>query len=406
MGLFTVGRPKPEYEQTFSSATVHSSAPPELISEVEALKIPAVRASVELISDSISTLPIYLYQDATNNDITKIEDDDRVNKLNHDANRFDTAQTIKKKVVKDYLLHGKAFIYKEHGFLYYLESKNMTWKEVYTSASVVPSHYEYQYTGLNETIEIDVDNLIIIDSGSNGILSDGGKILQNASKQIEYSSSLLQNSAVPVGMLKAQSRLTQTAIDRLRESFERIFSGVKNAGRTLILEEGLEYEPISLKPNEMELTEANKQTISEVARLFNIPESLINSDANKYASLEQNTVQFLQNTLLPIITQIESAFDKYLLDDFEKQLGYYFRFDTSEIIRTTEKEKIETVAKGLKEGLFSFNEARAKLDLPKEDKDFRLLGIGHVVVYDDGQMVFLNLGQDSSEKQEVEESNE
>jgi len=405
MGLFTVGRPKPEYEQTFNSATVHSSAPPELISEDEALKIPAVRASVELIADSISTLPIYLYQDATNNDITKIEDDDRVNKLNHDANRFDTAQTIKKKVVKDYLLHGKAFIFKKEGALYYLEAKNMR-EEKYTEDSIVPSRIEYEYIGLNESVRIDVENLIIIDSGSNGILSDGGTILQNASKQIEYSTSLLHNSAVPVGMVKAASRLTQTAIDRLKASFEKIYSGTKNAGRTMILEEGMDYKPLSLKPDELQLTEASKQTISEVARLFNIPESLINSDANKYASLEQNTVQFLQNTLLPIITQIESAFDKYLLDDFEKQLGYYFRFDTSEIIRTTEKEKIETVAKGLKEGLFSFNEARAKLDLPKEDKDFRLLGIGHVVVYDDGQMVFLNLGQDSSEKQEVEESNE
>ncbi|WP_019157261.1 phage portal protein [Robertmurraya massiliosenegalensis] len=405
MGLFTVGRPKPEYEQTFNSATVYSSAPPELISEDEALKIPAVRASVELIADSISTLPIYLYQDATNNDITKIEDDDRVNKLNHDANKFDTAQTIKKKVVKDYLLHGKAFIYKKEGALYYLESKNMR-QEGFTEDNIVPSRIEYEYIGLNASVRIDVENLIIIDSGSNGILSDGGTILQNASKQIEYSTSLLHNSAVPVGMVKAASRLTQTAIDRLKASFEKIYSGTKNAGRTMILEEGMDYKPLSLKPDELQLTEASKQTISEVARLFNIPESLINSDANKYASLEQNTVQFLQNTLLPIITQIESSFDKYLLDDFEKQLGYYFRFDTSEIIRTTEKEKIETVTKGLKEGLFSFNEARTKLDLPKDDKDFRLLSIGSVMKYDDGQMVFLNLGQDSSEKQEVEESNE
>lgn len=404
MGLFTVGRPKPEYEQTFNSATVYSSTPPELISEDEALKIPAVRASVELIADSISTLPIYLYQDATNNDITKIEDDDRVNKLNHDANKFDTAQTIKKKVVKDYLLHGKAFIYKKEGALYYLESKNMR-QEGFTEDNIVPSRIEYEYIGLNASVRIDVENLIIIDSGSNGILSDGGTILQNASKQIEYSTSLLHNSAVPVGMVKAASRLTQTAIDRLKASFEKIYSGTKNAGRTMILEEGMDYKPLSLKPDELQLTEASKQTISEVARLFNIPESLINSDANKYASLEQNTVQFLQNTLLPIITQIESAFDKYLLDDFEKQLGYYFRFDTSEIIRTTEKEKIETVAKGLREGLFSFNEARTKLDLPKVNKDFYLYTTGVVLKFEDGTFEYPNLGPKANQ-QEVEESNE
>lgn len=405
MGLFNVGRSKPEYERTFNSATVYSSAPPELISEDEALQIPSVRAAVELISNSISTLPIYLYQEAANNDITKIEEDDRIDRLNHDANKFDTAQTIKKLVVKDYLLHGKAFIYKKDSSLHYLEAKNIR-QEIFTEDNITVSRKEYEYIGLNESVKINEEDLIVIDSGQPGILVDGGKILQNARQQIEYSTSLLTNSAVPVGMLKAASRLTQTAIDRLRRNFEGIFSGAKNSGRTLILEEGLQYEPISLKPDELQLTEASKQTISEIARLFNIPESLINSDANKYASLEQNTVQFLQNTLLPIITQIESSFDKYLLSDIEKQLGYYFRFDTSEIIRTTEKEKIETVAKGLREGLFSFNEARAKLDLPKADKDFRLLSIGSVMKYDDGQMVFLNLGQDSANQQEVEKSNE
>jgi HK97 family phage portal protein len=199
--------------------------------------------------------------------------------------------------------------------------------------------------------------------------------------------------------------LTENAINRLRTSFENLYGGVKKAGRTVILEEGLEFSPLSLKPDELGLHESNKQIISEIARLFNIPESMINSSANKYNSLEQNSVTFLQATLTPIITSIESAFDKHLLDSIEKRNGFYFRFDTSEILRTTEETKMKTLSEAFNKGLLSFNQVATKLDLPKEEKDFRLLSIGNVVKYSDGQMVFLNLGPQENQK-EVKASNE
>lgn len=389
-------------ERDYFSTSIFSARPPALISEEEALQIPSVVASVNLIANAISTLPIYLYEQADENDIRKVEDE-RVNLLNHSSNQIDTAQSFKRKIVQDVLLHGRAFVYKKDGKLYHLPAKNVRIDE-YTNDGITISRREFVYDGL-KTVTLNETEVFVIDSSTNGVLIDGGKVLQQASSQIDYSSSLLTNSAVPVGLLKATSRLTENAINRLRTSFENLYGGTKKAGRTVILEEGLDYKPLSLKPDELQLTESNKQIISEIARLFNIPESMINSSANKYNSLEQNGVQFLQNTLAPIITQIESSFDKHLLDGIEKQIGYYFRFDTSEIIRTTEETKIKTVSEAFNKGLISFNQMAAKLDLPKEEKDFRLLSIGNVLKYDDGQMVFLNLGPQTNQP-EVKSSNE
>ncbi|PEI43566.1 phage portal protein [Bacillus pseudomycoides] len=388
---FSFSRNKDYSKGSSFSTAIYAGRPAMIISEEEALRIPSVKAAVELISNSISTLPIYLYVE--NEDDSSIEKvtDSRVARLNHSSNKFETAQSIKKKVVTDYLLHGKAYLYKKNGELHHLEAKNI--EEVdYTEDGITIGRKEFTYNGTN-TVELDSSEVVIIDSATNGILADGGKVLVQASQQIEYSSSLLANSAVPTGVLKSSSRLTENAITRLRKSWESLYQGASRSGRTIILEEGLEFLPLSMKPDEMQLTDSNKMMISEIARLFNIPESMINSSANKYNSLEQNGAQYLQGTLSPIITAIESSLDKEMLTDTEQQLGYFFRFDTSEILRTTESEKIKSVSDALSKGLISFNEARAKIDLPKVEEDYYMLSLGSVLKdAKTGELTIPNMG--------------
>lgn len=390
-----------EDDKRLFSAAVFSSRAPALLNEEKALSIPAVKASIELITSSISSLPIYLHVE-NDEGIEKVEDD-RISVLNHEANNYDTAQVLKKKIVQDYLLRGKAYLYRKNGQLYHLEAKNVQ-EEPYTEDNITVAYKEFVYNG-TATVTLQENEVIVIDSGTNGLLTDSGKLFNTAYEQLNYQESLLMNSAVPVGMLKSASRLTENVINRLRVSFESLYGGAKKAGRTMILEEGLDYESLSLKPDEMQLTETNKHTLSEIARVFNIPESLLNSQANKYNSLEANNVSFLQNTLSPIITAIEAAFDKNLLTQVEKDLGFFFRFDTSEILRTTEEIKVKTTAEAFQKGLISFNDARFRLDLPKAEKDYHLLSTGTVVKYSDGSFHYPNLGP--QEKQpEVKSSNE
>ncbi|MDA2218769.1 MULTISPECIES: phage portal protein [unclassified Bacillus cereus group] len=388
---FSFSRKKDYSKDSSFSTAIYAGRPAMIISEEEALRIPSVKAAVELISNSISTLPIYLYVE--NEDDSSIEKvtDSRVARLNHNSNKFETAQSIKKKAVIDYLLYGKSYLYKKDGGLHHLEARNIEETD-YTDDGITIGRKKFTYNGVN-TVELDSSEVIIIDSATNGLLVDGGKVLSQASQQIEYSSSLLAHSAVPAGVLKSTSRLTENAISRLRKSWESLYQGVSRSGRTIILEEGLEFEPLSMKPDEMQLTDSHKMMISEIARLFNIPESMINSSANKYNSLEQNGAQYLQLTLLPIITAIESALDKEMLNDTEQQLGYFFRFDTSEILRTTEAEKLKSVSEALSNGLISFNEARAKIDMPKIERDYYTLSLGSVLKdAKTGELTIPNMG--------------
>ena len=65
-----------------------------------------------------------------------------------------------------------------------------------------------------------------------------------------------------------------------------------------MLEEGLDYTPVSLKPGDLLLTENRKDTVGDICKLFNIPESLVDVTKIKYGSLEQNNIHFLQYILV------------------------------------------------------------------------------------------------------------
>lgn len=356
------------------------------ITERQAMQIPAVAGIIELITSSISQLPIYVYQKNENDEVINVEDK-RNFLLNGEPNDSTNAHNFKKAIVKDYLFNGQAYVKVDRSrndiiALYNLPAKHITIEKIIIDG--YKTAVKIRYNGGGQSVELDSDDVAMIFKGSieddelAGILNTNTKTLQLALDEQSYTTGILKNGALPIGILKATSRLTTPAIDRLRVSWENLYSGATKAGKTIILEEGLDYQPISMKPNELDLTNIKKTILSDISRAFNVPESMINAAANKYASNEQNNIHFLQYCISPIISTIESAFNKALLLESEKENGYYFHFDTAALLRTTEKENIEAATMGMKEGLFSVNEARGRVDMPKLPVDYHMWSLGSI----------------------------
>lgn len=377
-----------------TSGTIYSLfSTASTVTEEQAMTIPSVVACVELITGSIAQLPIYLYKENDKGEVEKVADDRRVFLLNSEPNSLLNGYLYKKRIVKDLLFYGVSFTKKEMARNNVLELNPFDMRNVQVTKYLVDG-YKYNAeiklttSGINGSKGQAIFNphelvMVLKDSEdgvtSQGVLQTGAETLTLALNEVEYSSNVLKNGALPIGVIETANKLSEGAVKRLRRGWESLYGGAKNAGKTVILEEGLTYKPISLKPNDLQLVDSKKNTISEVARLFNVPESMLNADANKYASNEQNNLHFLQFTLAPLISALESAFDKSLLLEDEKEDGYYFRFDVTEILRTTEKEKIESAVMGLTKGIYSLNETRSKLDLHKLEDDYFIWSLGNVL---------------------------
>ncbi|PHD69875.1 phage portal protein [Bacillus toyonensis] len=390
-----------------SIKTLTQSAP---TTEESVMTIPTVASCMDTITSSMAQMSVHLYRETEDGSMEKVHDDYRTTLLNDESAPNMNAINTRKLMVKDYMLHGEVYIemkkhksaipnsditiYEDIEKLVHLPAKNVNVQAYHDGTDLVKADFtlttlegqniffkQKQTTDLNEE-----DLLRILKSPLNtyqgvGVLKRGEKILSQALSEMEYTHNLYENGAMPTGVLKTQARLKQSMVDRLRDAWASLYGGVRNAAKTVILEEGMEYQKISLNPDEIQMHQTKKETNSEICKLFGVPESMVSTVANKYGSIEQNQLHFLKTTLATIITDFENAYNQYLLTEDEKKEGYFFRFDTSELLRTTEKEKIEAVELGLKAGIFTVNEARYKLDLPPidEDEDVFMWGLQHAL---------------------------
>lgn len=374
------------------------------IDENVALSISSVSAATDLITSTIARLPINLYKKGSKGEYITVEDS-RMFLLNKEPNHIQTAITFKKRMILDYLFHGNSYVYPEWNrndlvALHHIPARDVT-IEKYADPNlpfVVNGRIRISSQG-GQSIELTPDELMIILKGSEdglqseGILDLNADLLKLALNQQEYSSSILQNGSLPLAILSSPTKLSDKAMQRIKQSWSSAYQGGKNAGKTVVLEEGMQYNPVSLNPNELDLSTSKDSTLADIARVFGIPESMINSDANKYNSNEQNNLHLLQYTLDPVITALESSLNKSLLLESEKDNGYSFVVDRDSILATTEAEKFTTTISAMKGGLLSVNEARARHNMEVISDDYMMWSLGNIFYNkQDSKMTIPNMG--------------
>lgn len=421
MGFFDIFRTEePVVEERASGSTAMSS----LLTGYNSMtaekveKIPAVQSCLNIISSTIASLPIYLYKENEDGDIERIMGDDREFLLNSEPNALHSAYNMKKHLVKDFLLYGVGYLKPEWEGNKIVEVWGIDAENIQTLkyTNGYKQNVKYHYTSEGGHIEIESDELCVMLRDTRdgitgeGLLKIGADIFNIALSQIEYSTRVYSKGSLPLGILKSKERLSQTALDRLKSSWNSLYaSGSKTAASTIILEEGLDYTPISLSPQDLDLSTAQKNINADICRLFNVPYSLVESSANKYGSIQHNNVHFLQYCLGNIIGAIENSLDKHFLLEEEKKKGYFFSMDTSEVLKTTEKEKYEAVKLGLDSGLISMNEARAKMNMNKMNKNFYKWSLGAVLYNDETGDIFvpntMTTGGDNNGKHNLDNSN-
>lgn len=371
------------------------------LSEDDALKIPAIKNGVELIASSIAALPVYLYREK-NGQVEKIFGDNREFLLNKEPNFLETAYNLKKKMVKDFILYGGSYALLEKDGLnidaiYNINASTIT-AELLINNKGIPIGVDYKFALNGKPLNADITEMLVcLDASKDGattnrgLLKDGQKLLNLMNNEIDLHNSFLENGAVVKAVLQTEGRIKLDVLERLKKSISALYSGTKNAGKTLVLEDGLKFVPIQNNLEEIEMINSKKHNTAEVEKLLNLPSGFLQD--NQKRSAEDNLV-YLQRTLMPIITALEESFNKALLLENEKENNYFFRFDVSEILRATQKEMVDMLSTGIKSGLYTINEARAIIDKPKfGNNDFLLFNLAHVVYKQDGTMVIPNMAQ-------------
>lgn len=356
------------------------------ITKQQAMSIPVVTKSVNWIASAISGLPIKMYK-RTDKGYVEVYDDYRLPLLNNYSGNCMTANDLKKQLITDLLLDG-------NGYAYISKLGNKIEKLSYIPTNKLT--YTESVDNINKIVNIWVDGKQVQDynvfrlvnntkNGVSGIgfVSDCQDLLSTILGSLQYENSSI-SSGVRRGFLKSKAKLDKDKMDELKQAWKRLTN--PNQSDVLVLNAGIEFEDASSTATESQLSQNKTINMHQILAYFGLPTNFFegaNSDSYLTA---------VRIAVLPIVKQLVTALNNYLLLESEKQ-DLKFDIDTSELLRINASERFTAYQTGLSSGILTIDEVRRMENLPVLDMQYLKLGLGDVLYnIKDGSIFVPNTG--------------
>lgn len=347
------------------------------ISKADALNIPAVGACVAFIADTIAGLPIRLYKREAGK-IVEIEDDARLKMLNGDTGDLLDANQLVGQMVTDMLLNGAGYAYvdwlanKVKG-IYYVDDAYVS---VTQNADPIYKTVEI-YVGGKRTDDFRLMRLTR-DSRNGvsgcGVLQQYPLLFNTMLNALRYENNAI-STGTKRGFFKSKYKLEPKLLQALKDAWRNFCSTEGKASPdAMILNEGIDFEPASSTATENQLNESKTANSELVYNAFGLSINLFKTTTPN-DSLYQNAVK---TSILPIIRQINTALNKFLLLEREKDT-MFFVVDTSEILRSSLEERYKAYDIALKSGWIQVDEVRKAENLSPLDLNFVKLNLSDVL---------------------------
>ncbi len=121
---------------------------------------------------------------------------------------------------------------------------------------------------------------------------------------------LMGNGARPAGVLQTDQKLTDVTAARLRADWEKLQSGLANAGRTAILEQGLKWQQLTIDSVDLQFLQMREFQVLEICRIFRVPPHMVGElSKGTYSNIVQQAQEYRNNTLSSHTDIWEKRFD-------------------------------------------------------------------------------------------------
>lgn len=197
--------------------------------------------------------------------------------------------------------------------------------------------------------------------------------------------SFFKNGAKTGSMLMTEQNLNATQVQALREAFDSRHKGHGNAYKSAILTNGLKPFVDRFSYNDTQLIEQRQYQTTEIARIFGVSLSKIQVEsAQPRANVTENNRDFVTSTLTPYIVNWEQRLNMSLLSQSDRQ-KYEIRFDMDKLLRGNLEERYKSYQMGRSMGVLSVNEIREMEDmnLIGPEGDTRIQPLNHTMLGND-----------------------
>jgi len=167
--------------------------------------------------------------------------------------------------------------------------------------------------------------------------------------------SLLKRGTRPSGALKFNDNLTDEQFQRYQQQVDSFYSGGRNAGRLLLLENA-DFQEMGQSNKDMDFVNLTKSITNTIYSSLRIPLPLINAEFSTYDNLATSKVNFYDNAVLPLLKRLLEELTAFLMFRFKSD-ALISSFDP-ESIEPLEGRRIEKAAKLQAAGILTTNELR------------------------------------------------
>jgi HK97 family phage portal protein len=178
-------------------------------------------------------------------------------------------------------------------------------------------------------------------------------------------SSFWTNGARPAVALTHPGVISQPAAERLKARWDQIAAGADNTGKTVVLEEGMKPEVMSLSAEEAQYIETRKLNREEVCGAYDVPPPVVHIlDRATFSNITEQMRSMYRDTMAPRLSLLESAIDHQLRPDFDSTGNLYAEFLLDEVLRGDFETRVQAWATAIQTGQATIAEARRSENRP------------------------------------------
>lgn len=172
-----------------------------------------------------------------------------------------------------------------------------------------------------------------------------------------YSSTFYANDARPGGgWIEFPGRFADAgAKQAFRESWKQLQGGSRR-GSTAVLDQGMKYHELGVTNRDAQFLEGRKFKTAEIARIFRVPPHKIGDlERATFSNIEQQSIEFWVDTMLPWTERWESSIESMLLgEDTDLEVEFDFR----RLMRGDATSRAQYLHNMVLDGILTRNEAR------------------------------------------------
>lgn len=326
-----------------------------------ALQVSSVWACMELISDIVASLPIYVYtQDNGNRELAR---DSKLWAILHETpNTRQTPMEFWQCMTMNFVLRGNAFARLQRDSngevtgMFLLATDQVDTK-LLEDGSVV---YHYYLNG--EVIVYSSESIFHWKDKGNGILGLSRLDYMMSSVGVAIGAQNVQaksysNDNRRAGVFSIDKNLTEKQREQVRRDFKTLTESDNDS--LLILEAGTDFKPLSLTPQESQLLETRRFSTEDIARWFGIPSILINDLSNRvpYGNNNDLVEFFYKFKLRSMLVSLEQAIEKRIMTRQQRR-RFNVEFGLDALLRSSLKDRMDIYAKAVQNGIYTRNFAR------------------------------------------------